>query len=216
MTEAFYPVPVTQSGSYGQGSYRIAGIIVNSHTNGTIQFLDGKKATLATYASVTLTSDATNPADGGTIILGSITYRMKSTPAQAYDIKIGADAATTLDNIKAAVNATGTDGTEYYAGTLANPDVIATTNTDTTQLFVARTPIASLGNAIPSTETCTHLSFGSTTLASGVDGSVKMGGTYTFATGSQVVNFAKPIVVGSGLFVVVGGTLDATLMVAPN
>ena len=216
MDTVSYPIPVTQSGCYAFGSNKVNGIIVNSHTNGTIQFLDGKKASLNTYASGTLTSDATNVSDGETLTIGSITYRFKDTPAQAYDIKIGADAATTLDYVKAAVNATGTDGTEYYAGTLAHPDVIATTNTNTTQLIVARSPIKSLGEAIATTETSAHLSWGGATLAGGVNGSVKIGGTYTFATGSQVITFEKPIVFGTGIFAVVGGTLDATLLVSPN
>ena len=208
---------ITQSGLVREGSGRIAGFIINSNTSGTLRMLDGRSSKLVTYASVTLTSDATNPADGGTITLGSLTYRLKTTPAQAYDIKIGTDAATTLDYIKAAVNASGTEGTEYYAGTLANPDVIATTNTDTTQLFVAVAPKASIGNAVVSTETATHLSFGSTTFAGGVDGAVPMGGTYTVTTAvSSILTFPKPIQFGAGLYIVAGGTIDATPVFAEN
>lgn len=89
-------------------------------------------------AKVTLTSNATNVSDNDTVTIDGRVYRFKNTLAQAYDVKIGADAATTLDNIKAAVNATGTAGTEYFAGTLVHPTVTATTNTNTTQLFESK------------------------------------------------------------------------------
>lgn len=82
-------------------------------------------------------------------------------------IKIGASAAVTLDNIKAAVNGSGTPGTEYSVGTVANPDVEATTNADTTQVFEARVG-GVVGNSIVAEEDATHLAFG--------DGSKLVGG----------------------------------------
>ena len=82
------------------------------------------------------------------------------------EIKIGADAKTTLDNIKAAINVSGTPGTEYSIGTVANPKVTATTNTDTTQVVEALTGGVA-GNAIASTVTATHLTWGAATLAGG-------------------------------------------------
>lgn len=124
----------------------------------------------AVRATGTLTSDTTNVADGDTVTIGTTVYRFKDTPAQAYDVQRGADAATSLDNLKAAINASGTPGTEYYAGTLAHPTVTATTNTDTTQVVQAKN-YGTAGNAIASTETSAHLSWGAATLASGAEGS---------------------------------------------
>lgn len=125
--------------------------------------------TAAVSASQTLTFDA-NPTAGDTFTIGSIVYTTKSTMTAAYDVKIGASAAATLDNIKAAVNGTGTPGTEYFAGTLTNPIATATTNTDTTQLFVATNPGAA-GNAIPATETFTSAGnvFGAAVFAGGAN-----------------------------------------------
>lgn len=117
-------------------------------------------------ATGTLTSDATNVTDNDTVTIGSTVYRFKNTLALAYDVKIGADAATTLDNLKAAVNASGTPGTEYFAGTLIHPTVSATTNTNTTQVFEAKTA-GTDGNAIATTEASSHLSFGAATLTGG-------------------------------------------------
>lgn len=87
----------------------------------------------------------------------------------ANEIKIGADAATTLDNIKAAINGTGTPGTEYSVGTTAHPTVECTTNTDTTQVFQVRTGGVA-GNSVAMTENATHLSFGSVSGGGGTVG----------------------------------------------
>lgn len=201
---------ITQTGLVKEGFGKIFGFNVNSHTSGTIKFLNGRKATLATRATATLTSDATNVSDGDTVVIGSITYRFKNTLAQAYDVKIGASAAATLDNLKAAINASGTDGTEYYAGTYAHPDVIATTNSDTTQVIQAVSAKASIGNAIATTETSSHLSWGGATMSGGFDGSDAMGGTITLTAGQQFVKFAEPMVFDVGLYAIVGGTLDIT------
>lgn len=117
----------------------------------------------------TLTSDATNVTDADTVTIASTVYRFKDTMAQAYDVKIGASAAATLDNIKAAINASGTAGVEYYTGTLIHPTVTATTNTNTTQIVAAKT-VGTAGNSIATTEASTHLSWGAATLSGGHDG----------------------------------------------
>jgi len=79
--------------------------------------------------------------DGNIVTIGETVYRAKTTPAQAYDVALGASDAIFLDNLKKAINASGLgDGTDYYAGTLAHPSVVATTNADTTQKIVARIP----------------------------------------------------------------------------
>ena len=131
----------------------------------------------AVAASDTLTFVA-NAHDDDTFTIGSIAYRVKSTMAQAYDVKLGGTAAITLDNIKAAVNASGTFGTEYYAGTLPHPEVTATTNTSTTQLFVAKNAGA-YGNRIVATETFTDAGnvFSSATFAGGTNSALKVDAT---------------------------------------
>jgi hypothetical protein len=177
---------ITESTLLKVGQGVVKAIIVNSHTSGTIKLIDGlsdgvlASGTLtssgasapADYAVGTLTSDATNVADDETVVVGAtggtaITYRFKDTPAQAYDVQIGASASASLDNLKATINGTGTAGTEYYAGTLANPDIIAYTKTATTLKVGFRT-IGTDGNAYTTTETSGHLSWGAGTLAGGV------------------------------------------------
>lgn len=118
-------------------------------------------------ASVTLTGTA-NPADAETVAIGGKTYRFKNTTAQANDVKIGAALTDTLDNLKAAVNASGTgDGTDYHTGTTANANVDAGTKTATTLLFTAEA-VGTAGNSVTSTETSSVLSFSAATLYGGL------------------------------------------------
>ena len=125
----------------------------------------------ATHATSEIVSDATNVADGETVTIGTTVYRFKDTPAQAYDINVGVSAAESLDFLKAAINASGTgDGSDYYAGTLAHPDVVATTNTDTVQTILAKVPGVT-PNAYPTTETSAHLAWADTTLGGGTGNS---------------------------------------------
>ncbi len=92
---------------------------------GSFQIVKAGSGTQAT-GTLTNTTDA-NPADAETVVVGSITYRFKTTPAAAYDVKRdGASRATTITNLALAINASGVAGTNYFAGTLVNPTVKAT------------------------------------------------------------------------------------------
>lgn len=72
----------------------------------------------------------TNPADGTTITFGlagfTRAYRFKDTLALAYDVKREATATDTMLHFKKAINADGVSGTDYFAGTAANPYLSAT------------------------------------------------------------------------------------------
>lgn len=102
----------------------------------------------------------------------------------ANEIKIGASAAATLDNIKSAINGTAGAGTTYSLGTVAHPLVTATTNNDTTQVIEAKTGGVA-GNAIATTTDEVTLSWTSTVMASG-GGTV---GIYTIAEGGLAHHF---------------------------
>src|ERR1019366_3914483 len=60
---------------------------------------------------------ATNATDAQVVVIDAITYRIKTTMAQANDVQRGASAAATLASLIATVNGTGVAGTDYYAGT---------------------------------------------------------------------------------------------------
>lgn len=119
-------------------------------------------------ATAVLTSDQTNIADAATVVIGGVTYRFKNTMAQAYDVKRGADADTSLANLVKAINGTGTAGTEYYAGTETHPDVTAGAVTSHASTITAN-EIGYAANSIVTTG-ATHLTFGAATMTGGVGG----------------------------------------------
>lgn len=137
-------------------------------TIGTITYTF-KTALSETKASATLTSDATNVSDGDTVTVEGQTYTFRATPVAPYDVDIGADAATSLDNIKAAINDSGTAGTTYGTGTVAHPLVTATTNTDTTQVVEAN-DFGTYANSYLTAETSSHLAWDGTSFADGTPG----------------------------------------------
>lgn len=127
-------------------------------------------------------SDAGVTTAAATVTIGDITYTVVDALSETYgataipyQVLKGASEATMLDNLKLAVNATGTAGTQYSTGTLVHPTVVATTNTDTVQTFRSR----SIGtaaqttaiNAIVTTETMANTAFADTTLGGGTGNS---------------------------------------------
>ena len=82
------------------------------------------------YSSNVLTgSGSANVSDGDTVTIGTTVYRFKNTMSAAYDVKIAGsgNSDTSLNNLIAAINGTGTAGTNWYAGTVANTLVSAST-----------------------------------------------------------------------------------------
>jgi hypothetical protein len=115
---------------------------------------------------------AGNAVDAETVTIGSTVYRWKDTLAQAYDVKIGANAAASIVNLVAAINANGTPGTHYFAGTLVHPTVRAYDGAGDTVVVHTKsnTTLTAVGTLIATTETMTSGSWGATTLADGTDG----------------------------------------------
>lgn len=123
-----------------------------------------------TGAKATQTLTGTDVFSNGELIsVDGVTYVMRtalSSPAVVNEVLIGADLATSLDNLKLAINAGATAGTEYSLGTAVHPEVNATTNTDTTQVVEAND--FNVTNAsIATTKTAANASWGAGTLASG-------------------------------------------------
>lgn len=191
---------ITETALIKKGSGVLRGYIINSHTSGTLKLVDGlSNGAVATttltssgamvpadYATSTLTSDATNVSEGDTVTLNTTVYTFKATPILPYDVKIGADAAGSLTNLKAAINATrNVYGVSYGAGTLAHPEIVADTLTATTLKVWART-LGTTPNAYPTTETSSHLSWADTTLGGGTGtsdpGVTAAGATFTLDT----------------------------------
>lgn len=140
-------------------------------------------------SSVTLTSDGTNVSDGDTVTVDLQVYRFKSTMTQAYDVQIGADAATTLLNLTRAISGTGTAGTEFYTGTDRHATCYASETTITSTTLVIRAQDAgSAGDTITIAETSPHLSFSGNNLSGGTD--YVEASKETLATGTLTLEIA--------------------------
>lgn len=122
-----------------------------------------------TAATGVLTSDNTNVADGETVTIGSRVYRYKNTMAAINDVKIGADADTSLVNLAKAINLSGTAGTHYFAGTEINNQVTANETITAHALTTTGKGTSAADNLIATTKTSAHLSWGHTTMW-GADG----------------------------------------------
>jgi hypothetical protein len=205
----------TASGQVKTGVGTLYGVIVNSHTSGTLRFNDGTSTTTSAGVKATQVLTASGVfTDGETVTAGDVTYTMVaalSSPAVRNEVLIGANTAAALDNLKSAINGSAGAGTTYSTGTVANPQVTATTNTDTAQTVEAYT-VGTAGNAIVTTETCANASWGAATLASGAEPSLLMINTITLAAGPQVLNFGVGVDFYAGLYFTEGGTADVTVI----
>lgn len=159
---------------------RVPGTSLNTVAT-TETFTNGSWAD-TTLGGGTGASDAGVTTGGATVTIGSITYTIVDelsenygADAIAYQVKKGTNEASMLDNLKLAINGTGTPGTHYSTGTEAHPYFIATTNTDTAQTIVARVvgdaSYTSTVNALATTETMANTAWADTTFGGGTGNS---------------------------------------------
>ena len=134
----------------------------------------------AAWGGATVVDGTTTGA--ATVTIGSITYTVVDVlsetygaSAVAYQVLKGASEAIMLDNLKLAINATGTAGTEYSTGTVAHPYFIATDNSNTVQKIVSRTvgtaAATAIVNALATTETMANTAWADTTFGGGTGNS---------------------------------------------
>ena len=124
-------------------------------------------------------SDAGVTTANATVTIGAVVYTQVDALSESYGATAvpyqflrGASEATMLDNLKLAINATGTAGTQYSTGTLVHPTVIATTNSDTTQIIRTRTigtaAQTTVLNAIATTDTLANTGWTGATMSGAV------------------------------------------------
>lgn len=124
-------------------------------------------------ATTTLTSSGVNVTAADTVTIGNKTYTFRaSVTTTANEVKIGADAATTLANLKAAINGAAGSGTTYGSLTTAHTQVDAGTITATTLVLTAKLG-GTTANAYASTKSAVTLSFPGATFNSGTPGTAK-------------------------------------------
>jgi len=155
---------------------RVPGVSLNSvattETCASASFPD------TTLGGGTGASDAGVTTAAATVTIGAITYTVVDALSETYgatavpyQVVKGANEAAMLDNLKLAINGTGTAGTNYSTGTVAHPYVIATTNTDTAQTIISRTvggdTFTAAINALDTTETMANTAWADTTFGGG-------------------------------------------------
>lgn len=117
-------------------------------------------------ATGTLTvSDVPDPND--TVTIGSTVYTFVAVPTLPYDVDIGGDAAISAQNLRHAINGTGTPGTHYGVGTQPHPDVVASGASGS--VVVTANAYGTSGNAIATTAAGADLSWAGANLSTGAN-----------------------------------------------
>jgi flagellin len=133
--------------------------LTNSHITATTGSLSAAGLGLGAHSSNTL-SFLGQPSANDTVSVGGTTYKFVSAaPAAPNEVFIGANLATTIQNLSDAVNAGSGAGAEYGAGTVENANVNAGSVTGTTVTFTAVVAGAT-GDAITSTVVSAGNKFG--------------------------------------------------------
>lgn len=155
-----------------------------------------------TTATGTLTMNTIQPANGDTIQTGNTTYTFRTAlsaePTIANEILIAATTTeASMDNLIAAIEGSGVEGTNYSIGTVSQGAVTASKATADTML-VTYDSVGFLGNQYDTLEVATSATWGATTLTGGVDAEaandVLIGGT----TEISIDNLVLAINAGAG------------------
>lgn len=142
--------------------------------------------------------------DTATVTIGSKTYTFVSALTSVEgQVLIGADADTSLLNLIRAINHSGTFGTHHYCAA-ANTQVSAATSVSSHAFAITALTAGSTGNSIVTTETSSHLSWGSGTMTGGADAA-------TVTIGSKTYTFKSALTPTEGE-VLIGADADASLL----
>jgi len=107
--------------------------------------------------------------DGETVTLDTKTYTFQDILTDVDgNVKVGADASESLDNLIAAIMLGSGAGTKYAASMTLHPSVTAVAGAGDTVLVVAK-DAGAVGNTIASTETLVNGTFDGDTLSGGID-----------------------------------------------
>ena len=154
----------------GGNVYEIDTTLVPGITAGNIR-VDCNTGTAAAVAKATLTLTDVPHADNTVIVAGE-TYTFKaSVTTGEREVKIGATAEASIDNLVAAITAGTGGGSLYGSLTVANVGATAVKGSASTMVASARVP-GTAGNALTSAGTMTHGSWDAATFGTtqaGVD-----------------------------------------------
>lgn len=112
-----------------------------------------------------------NVSDGDVITIGAIGYRFKSTMAQANDVKLGVDLATSLAHLLKTINGQGVALTDYYTGTVS-PDATVSAEVSNNMLMLKTKVAGAAGNTtalVATVDSGTVMNLSGATFAGGRD-----------------------------------------------
>ncbi len=124
-------------------------------------------ASAAAKATATLTLAGNAVADETVTIAGKVYTWKAAVTTTANQVKIGATAAESIDNLVAAITGAAGSGTLYGSATVTHTLVTAVRSSST--MVITALVKGTAGNAFASTETMTDGSFGGATFTGGVD-----------------------------------------------
>ena len=134
-------------------------------------------AAVAATSTLTLTGNAVA---AETVTVGDVTYTWRAAVSTtANEVKIGATASDSLDNLIAAINAGAGSGTVYGSATTANPKATAAAGAGDTMVASA-VAIGELGNGVVTTETMTNGSWNAAATAGGLNANSWTGASLDF------------------------------------
>lgn len=139
--------------------------------------------TIDAAAALTATSTLTltgNAVAAETVTIGDIVYTWRAAVSTiANEVKIGATASDSLDNLIAAITAGAGSGTVYGSLTTANPLATAAAGAGDTMIASA-VAAGALGNGVATTETMTNGSWSSATTTGGKNANAWIGASLDF------------------------------------
>lgn len=144
-------------------------VVVAASEDSSAQTYLWQYADVSVKATATITSDATAPSDGDTVTIGNKTYTFKTAltlSTSANQVLIAGSAANALQNLKRAIDHTGTPGTDYGSETLEHTQVDGSTLT-ATQLTVVAVTAGETANTYAVSTASDHLSWATPTLVNG-------------------------------------------------
>lgn len=106
-----------------------------------------------------------NAVDTETITIGATVYTLVAVLVDANDVLIGGTASITIQNLIAAITAGPGEGTVYGTGTVAHPDVTASSLPG--QMIATAKVAGVAGNSIATTSTSVNATWGAATLQGG-------------------------------------------------
>ncbi|RKX67354.1 MAG: hypothetical protein DRP42_00720 [Tenericutes bacterium] len=136
------------------------------HVVGFEVFALGSDIMAGTRGTVDLVG--TTIADTETFTIAGRAYRFMAVPVAIDDVLFDAAEATCMANLIACINGTGTPGTEYFVGSVINPDVTAGALATVTTTLTSKVG-GTVANAITTTDTFSAGGFGAATLTGGLD-----------------------------------------------